>query len=67
MSKVKIGEQIAAVRKAAKIVAGYEKPPMLARERDYLFACLMRSAEALEWLQANETAIREATRKGGAE
>lgn len=66
MSKVKIGEQIASVRKAYEIVFGAVSRPAIARERDYLAACLLVAASSLEWIRDNEAEVREfvAARRG---
>jgi len=60
MSKVKLGEQISAVRSAIKITYGSEKPPRLDRERVYLENCLEADLTTLSWLQPNEAQIRVA-------
>jgi hypothetical protein len=69
MSKVKIGEQIAAARKAVAFVDGSERPPSVARERDYLTACLRATVATLEAVRDCEEEVRAVikAKKGGAQ
>jgi hypothetical protein len=68
MSKIKLGEQLSAIRKAQSIVSGAEKTPSVTRERDYVCACLGAATVTLEWLRDNEADIRAAVaaKKAGA-
>jgi hypothetical protein len=55
----KLGEQIQAVRAGARVLSGAEKPPSVARQREYLSACATAGAETLAWLRDNEAGIRK--------
>ena len=63
-TKIKLGEQINCVFKAVGIVSGIEKPPQIAREREYLAAGLEATVTTLRWLRDNEDAIRAAVAAG---
>lgn len=57
--KIKIGEQIAAVRAGARVLSGAEKPPAGASQRGYLAECATAAAETLEKLRDNTSEIRK--------
>lgn len=62
--KRSLGEQIAAIGKAEKVLSGAERATSYPeRERLYLLECLKASSATLIWLRDNEAAIREALRE----